>query len=84
MFKSELIAKLQQSIDECGDGSISEKALMELAFAGSRALSEWKAREAIVLDIIRAKRDAGFPRDSVFFKDIWPVALAALRAQRRT
>lgn len=36
------------------------------------------ARAKIIYRIIRAKREAGFPRDCDFFRDVWPVALAAL------
>lgn len=43
---------------------------------------EAKARAKIVDRIIRAKREAGFPLKSVFFTDVWPVALDALRNQR--
>ena len=43
---------------------------------------ECAARQKIIFDIIRAKRDAGFSRDCNFFQDVWPVALAALKEKR--
>ena len=43
---------------------------------------ECAARQKIIFDIIRAKRDAGFKRDCNFFQDVWPVALAALKEKR--
>ena len=45
---------------------------------------EQRARDQMILDIIRAKRDAGFDREVAFFKDVWPVALAALKRERES
>lgn len=49
----------------------------ELRDRGTCSAKECAARQQIVRDIIKAKRDAGFPLTSVFFKDVWPVVLAA-------
>lgn len=83
MLKSELIAALQESIKADGDDSLSEQSLIGLAFSDRpRIVDEWHARANLVLQIARAKTDAGFKRDTVFFRDVWPVALAALKRER--
>lgn len=83
MLKSQLIAALQKSVVEQGDGAISEPELIEIAADGNRRrVDEWHARAAMVLDVARAKRDAGFRRDAMFFRDVWPIALAALLRER--
>lgn len=79
MRKSHLVALLQASIDRDGDSEVTPGALLPMAFEGTTFLREHHARQAIILEIIRAKRDAGFPRDAVFFTDVWPPALAALK-----
>ncbi len=43
---------------------------------------EQDARQQMIRDVLRAKRDAGFPQDAIFFKEVWPVALAALKRER--
>ena len=46
-----------------------------------RTTKQHEAREEIIRQIIKAKRDAGYPLKSVFFKDVWPPALEALNKQ---
>lgn len=82
MLKSELIEKLEADIEAHGDDRIGWSWLMEFAFAGTRALKEHRARAAIIMEIIRAKRAAGCRGKTIFFRDVWPPALEALLAKR--
>ncbi len=53
-----------------------------------KRLEKWRdspeqaARQQMVLEVIRAKREAGAPRDAAFFTAVWPAALAALKRER--
>ncbi len=77
MLKSQMIKALTESIEQDGDTSVGERALIEM-FAPDR-LREYDAREQIVRSIVRAKRDLKAPMECNFFADIWPKALAALK-----
>lgn len=78
------IERLQQAQQELGDdAAVSVMRLIEIVFS-PEVVEEHKARERMVRDVVKAKRDAGFPLDSVFFRDVWPPALAALKALRST
>jgi hypothetical protein len=72
-----LIDDLQEVLDS-GQAFIPEDKLVEMAY-GRRAGDENRARKKIIYRIIRAKREAGFPRNCNFFDDVWPVALDALK-----
>ena len=74
----ERINALQEALDNC-HGLIPEDELVEMAY-GKRAGDENRARQEIIRRIARAKREAGFPRSCNFFNDVWPVALAAIKA----
>jgi hypothetical protein len=71
-----LIEDLQDALDS-GQAFIPEDELVEMAY-GKRAGDENRARKKIIYRIIRAKREAGFPRNCNFFDDVWSVALDAL------
>jgi hypothetical protein len=71
-----LIEDLQEVLDS-GQAFIPEDKLVEMAY-GKRAGDENRARKKIIYRIIRAKREAGFPRNCNFFDDVWPVALSRL------
>jgi hypothetical protein len=52
-----------------------ENELLRAALARLQSLNR---RHAQIIGMIpRAKRQAGFPLKSVFFRDVWPVVLAA-------
>jgi hypothetical protein len=69
----QLIRELQ-SLADSGEVYIDIRGLLKVAYSERRA-DEWDARERIIRNIVRAKRDAGFPLDSDFFRDVWPVVL---------
>ena len=70
-----LIRELQSRADS-GEGYIDVRELLTVAYSKRKA-DEWDAREEIIKNIVRAKREAGFPLESNFFKDVWPVVLRA-------
>jgi hypothetical protein len=78
MTKCELIEKLQASMREEGDRTLTVMELIGLAF-GEHQRREHEARAKIILQIVRAKTDAGFRRDCVFFTDVWPKVLEAYK-----
>jgi hypothetical protein len=80
MLKSQMIKTLTESIEQDGDTPVGERALIEM-FAPDR-LREYDARQEIIRNIIRAKRDLKAPMECNFFADIWPKALAAMKAER--
>lgn len=81
MLRTELVRQLNELVIREGDAQVDLFDLVELV-RGRAARREWLARQKIILQIIRAKRDAGFPPKAVFFTHVWPEALAALTAQR--
>lgn len=76
MLKSGAIEALQRSIELHGDTAICYRQFLEIVFPES--IREYDARETIVRNIIKAKRDLGEPMSSDFFRDIWPKALKAM------
>ena len=81
MIKS-LISDLQKLVDN-GEIYITAKDLLGLAYSDT-LVNEWEAREKMIRNIIRAKREAGFPLKSVFFEDVWPVVLKAYLEKMET
>ena len=79
MLKSQLVEALKKSISSDGDSVLSVRELIEISDPGR--LREYDAREEIVRNIVRAKRDLGEPMSSNFFADIWPRAMKALKGQ---
>ncbi len=77
MLKSEMIKALTDSIQQDGDTPVGERALIEM-FAPDR-LREFDARQQIIRNIIKAKRDLNESLSCNFFEDIWPKALSALK-----
>ncbi len=77
---NELISDLEQLRDSGNEYVPGVFSLIELAY-GERVANEHRARERMVLDAGRAKLQAGFPRTAKFFLDVWPSALAALKAK---
>lgn len=63
---------------------LSMHECVTLLFEGTVELREYKARGEIIREIIKAKREAGFQLRCVFFRDVWPPALAALKLVRAT
>jgi hypothetical protein len=84
MKLTDAIQRLEREKEKLGDDSaVSLIGLIEIIFADQpRVIEEHKARERLVWDVIKAKRDAGYPRDAVFFVSVWPEALQALLAAR--
>lgn len=81
MMKSHLIDRLQQSIAEDGDSVISVIDVIDIV-GGKRAADEYRARERLVRNIVRAKRQLKAPMSADFFRDIWPQALSGLLGKR--
>lgn len=52
------------------------------AAGGYATPREAGARAKIIMQMIHAKAEAGFPPTAKFFDEVWPVALAAYRASR--
>ena len=67
-----LICKLEDLDEEY----ILPQELLRIAYS-NRLGDEFEAREKMVRNVIKAKRDAGFPLGSNFFEDVWPVVLKA-------
>lgn len=83
---TELIATLQRLMQERGGEDVDvlpQEMLLLLAADHPGLLREQENRQQIIRDIVKAKRDAGAPLGSVFFRDVWPSALAALKGHRR-
>lgn len=83
-FTEENIMLLMAAFPENSDVVALLRELLEYRTTPeySTSLKELRARGEIIKEIIRAKRDAGVPMDSVFFSDVWPPALAAWRRQK--
>lgn len=64
-----------------GEDSLPSPAELIRAAYGERASKEYEAREAMVRDVVRAKRELGLRGSELrasFFRDIWPKARDAL------
>jgi hypothetical protein len=85
MKLSEAIRRLEAAQRVLGDNAnVSTIRLIEIVWINQpRLVEEHKARARMVLDAARAKRQAGFPRTAAFFRDVWPVALDALKKERK-
>jgi hypothetical protein len=81
-----ILEQLAAARERLGDGHhVTPLELLDLVYAKERPrqVQEFKARDQLVRDVLRAKLQAGYSHRSVFFKDVWPAALHALREQRK-
>jgi hypothetical protein len=66
---------------ETGEDSLPAPVELIRAAYGERASKEYEAREVMVRDAVRAKRELGLrgkELNASFFRDIWPKARDAL------
>ena len=76
------VAERLIKLADAGIELLPENELAAIAY-GERAGKENEARKRVVQRMARAKVEAGFSRDAVFFDEVWPVALKALKASPR-
>ena len=69
------IERLQQHLAQNGDADVEQLRIMDVIY-GNEWMPEMSRRDELVRRVFLAKLEAGFPRESVFFDDVWPVVFA--------